>query len=37
VLEPDGSVSVIRFDDLKSDAPNHPHHRIKMMRRGADR
>lgn len=35
VLEPDGSVSVIRFDDLKPGT--RPHHRIKMMRRAADR
>jgi uncharacterized membrane protein YcaP (DUF421 family) len=31
VLEPDGSVSVIRYDDLKPGT--RPHHRIKMMRR----
>ena len=37
VLEPDGAISVIRFDDLKPGVHNHPHHRIKMMRRGADR
>lgn len=30
VLEPDGSVSVIRYDDLKPGM--RPHHRIKMMR-----
>jgi uncharacterized membrane protein YcaP (DUF421 family) len=30
VLEPDGSVSVIRYDDIK--AGTRPHHRIKMMR-----
>jgi len=30
VLEPDGSVSVIRYDDLKPGT--RPHHRIKMMR-----
>lgn len=35
VLEPDGSVSVIRFDDLKPGT--RPHHHIKMMRRAADR
>jgi uncharacterized membrane protein YcaP (DUF421 family) len=35
VLEPDGSVSVIRYDDIKPGT--RPHHRIKMMRRGADR
>lgn len=33
VLEPDGSVSVIRFDDIKPGT--RPHHRIKMMRRPA--
>jgi len=37
VLEPDGAISVIRFDDLKPGAHNYPHHRIKMMRRAADR
>lgn len=35
VLEPDGSVSVIRFDDIKPGT--RPHHRIKMIRRAADR
>lgn len=30
VLEPDGSVSVIRYDDLKPGV--RPHHRIKMMK-----
>jgi uncharacterized membrane protein YcaP (DUF421 family) len=35
VLEPDGSVSVIRYDDIKPGT--RPHHRIKMMRRAADR
>jgi uncharacterized membrane protein YcaP (DUF421 family) len=35
VLEPDGSVSVIRHDDIKPGT--RPHHRIKMMRRAADR
>lgn len=35
VLEPDGSVSVIRFDDMKPGT--RPHHRIKMLRRAADR
>jgi uncharacterized membrane protein YcaP (DUF421 family) len=35
VLEADGSVSVIRYDDLKPGS--RPHHRIKMMRRAADR
>ena len=35
VLEPDGSVSVIRYDDLKPGT--RPHHRIKIMRRAADR
>ena len=35
VLEADGSVSVIRYDDIKPGA--RPHHRIKMMRRpGSD-
>ncbi len=34
-LEPDGAVSVIRYDDLLPGA--RPHHRIKMMRRGAER
>ncbi len=31
VLEADGSISVIRYDDLKPGT--RPHHRIKMMRR----
>ncbi len=35
VLEPDGAVSVIRYDDLFPGT--RPHHRIKMMRRGAER
>jgi uncharacterized membrane protein YcaP (DUF421 family) len=35
VLEPDGAVSVIRYDDLLPGI--RPHHRIKMMRRAADR
>jgi uncharacterized membrane protein YcaP (DUF421 family) len=35
VLEPDGSVSVIRYDDIKPGT--RPHHRIKVMRRAADR
>lgn len=35
VLEPDGSVSVIRFDDLVPGT--RPHHHIKVMRRAADR
>jgi uncharacterized membrane protein YcaP (DUF421 family) len=35
VLEPDGSISVIRYDDIKPGT--RPHHRIKMMRRNADR
>jgi uncharacterized membrane protein YcaP (DUF421 family) len=35
VLEPDGSVSVIRYDDIKPGT--RPHHRIKMLRRGVDR
>jgi uncharacterized membrane protein YcaP (DUF421 family) len=30
VLEPDGSISVIRYDDIKSGT--RPHHRIKMLR-----
>jgi uncharacterized membrane protein YcaP (DUF421 family) len=34
-LEPDGAVSVIRYDDLLPGG--RPHHRIKMMRRGAER
>jgi uncharacterized membrane protein YcaP (DUF421 family) len=34
VLEPDGSVSVIRYDDMKPGT--RPHHRIKVMRRAAD-
>jgi len=34
VLEADGSISVIRYDDIKPGT--RPHHRIKMMRRGAD-
>lgn len=33
VLEPDGMVSVIRYDDVK--AGTRPHHRIKMIRRPA--
>ncbi|HKE90140.1 MAG TPA: YetF domain-containing protein [Gemmatimonadales bacterium] len=37
VLEPDGAVSVIRFDDLKPEAHNQPHHRIRAIRRGEDR
>jgi uncharacterized membrane protein YcaP (DUF421 family) len=37
VLEPDGAISVIRFDDLKPGAHNQPHHRIKGIRRGDDR
>ena len=37
VLEPDGAISVIRFDDLKSEAHNQPHHRIRAIRRGEDR
>lgn len=36
VLEPDGSVSVIRFDDLKPGTRDHPHHRIRAIRRGED-
>ena len=35
VLEADGSVSVIRYDDIKPGT--RPHHRIKMLRRAADR
>jgi len=31
VLEPDGMISVIRYDDIKPGA--RPHHRIKMVRR----
>jgi uncharacterized membrane protein YcaP (DUF421 family) len=34
VLEPDGPISVIRYDDIKPGA--RPHHRITMMRRSAD-
>jgi uncharacterized membrane protein YcaP (DUF421 family) len=34
-LEPDGAVSVIRYDDLLPGT--RPHHRIKMTRRGAER
>jgi uncharacterized membrane protein YcaP (DUF421 family) len=37
VLEPDGAISVIRFDDLKAGAHNQPHHRIRAIRRGEDR
>jgi len=37
VLEPDGAISVIRFDDLKPEAHNQPHHRIRAIRRGEDR
>ena len=37
VLEPDGAISVIRFDDLKPDTHNQPHHRIRAIRRGEDR
>jgi uncharacterized membrane protein YcaP (DUF421 family) len=37
VLEPDGAISVIRFDDLKPDSHNQPHHRIRAIRRGEDR
>lgn len=37
VLEPDGAVSVIRFDDLKPDAHSKPHHRIRGIRRAEDR
>lgn len=37
VLEPDGAISVIRFDDLKPDAHSAPHHRIRGIRRGEDR
>ena len=37
VLEPDGAISVIRFDDLKPEARNQPHHRIRAIRRGEDR
>ena len=35
VLEPDGAISVIRYDDLKPGT--HPHHRIKMLRKGGER
>ena len=31
VLEPDGAVSVVRYDDIK--AGDRPHHRIKTLRR----
>lgn len=34
VLEADGSISVIRYDDIKPGT--RPHHRIKVMRRGAE-
>jgi uncharacterized membrane protein YcaP (DUF421 family) len=37
VLEPDGAISVIRFDDLKAGTHNQPHHRIRAIRRGEDR
>ncbi len=37
VLEPDGAISVIRFDDLKPGVHNQPHHRIRAIRRGEDR
>ena len=37
VLEPDGAISVIRFDDLKPESHNQPHHRIRAIRRGEDR
>ena len=37
VLEPDGAISVIRFDDLKPGTQNQPHHRIRAIRRGEDR
>lgn len=37
VLEPDGAISVIRFDDLKPEAHSAPHHRIRGLRRGEDR
>ncbi len=37
VLEPDGAISVIRFDDLKPGTHNQPHHRIRAIRRGEDR
>jgi len=32
VLEPDGAISVIQNDDLKSES--RPHHRIRAIRRG---
>jgi uncharacterized membrane protein YcaP (DUF421 family) len=37
VLEPDGAISVIRFEDIKPDVLNHPHHRIKGLRKGVER
>jgi uncharacterized membrane protein YcaP (DUF421 family) len=37
VLEPDGAISVIRFDDLKAGTHDQPHHRIRAIRRGEDR
>jgi uncharacterized membrane protein YcaP (DUF421 family) len=37
VLEPDGAISVIRFEDLKPNLPAQPHHRIKALRKGVDR
>lgn len=37
VLEADGSISVIRYDDLNAGARSQPHHRIKMMRKGGER
>lgn len=37
VLEPDGAISVIRNDDLRPDTGTHPHHRIKMLRKGGER
>jgi uncharacterized membrane protein YcaP (DUF421 family) len=37
VLEPDGAISVIRFEDLKPGLQTQPHHRIKGLRKGVNR
>jgi uncharacterized membrane protein YcaP (DUF421 family) len=37
VLEPDGAISVIRFEDLKPSLLSQPHHRIKGLRKGVER